>query len=494
MITSMTKIYDYLILGAGYGGLTAAAYLSAQKKKVALIEAHSDIAGCAGRFKRAQLVFDAGATTLSGLKFNGPLKKILDELDLKLDLERADPGIIFHLQDQRLHRFSDFEKWIQELERVFPHLEHRKVWSEIERVNQMAWEILPEVHGFPITQLADLLSLMKPKLLKGVGLAPYLLKTFDQLFDEKTRRDPHHQKFINEMLLISTQSHAHQVNALIGCLGASYPSDTWIPMGGMSALGDQLVEKIKSNSGEVYLKSQVTQIEKAGQIFRVSLKDGRVYEAHNVISNIPYWNHLQLGPAEFKPLIPKFDQNHTHIWSAISAYTTVKFKTPLKGNYHQVHLPKALSYSQGESLFLSFSSLNDPLRSKDSMQTLTISTHAHESDWNLERTDEEYKKRKSLLTQEIEEILKKTFQDNLLELGRIEIGSPQTFERYTGREKGRVGGLPHRGLKTLLSYPSYKTGVENFYRVGDTVFPGQGVVGVISGAQKLCYHLLKNKG
>lgn len=485
---------DYLILGAGYGGLTTAAYLAKAGHTVVVLESHRDIGGCAGRFKRRQSLFDAGATTLSGMKFNGPLSKLINDLGLNFEAKKVDPGIIFRFEDKELKRFSDQQKWLAELNRVFPELEHKKVWDKIEKINQRAWEILPFVKGFPIQDTSDIFSLLKPKLLGATTLAPFVFQKFTDLFEKKTQEHPLHKKFLDEMLMISTQSKASEVNALIGCLGASYPSDTWIPMGGMTALADLLVEYIESHKGQCLTGKKVVNIIKAKNGFAVTTENGQEFHAQKVISNIPFWNHEFLGPKEFRPEINQMNQHHQHIWTALSAYTTIKFEKPLEGNYFQIHLERELPFSRGTSLFFSFSSLEDHKRNSNGVQTLTISTHAHESDWLIERGSKEYSLRKEKIAKMIEDIIHQHFQQfQILEIGKIEVGTPHSFKRYTQRLNGRVGGLPHFGLGTMFRYPSFKTKVAGFYRVGDTIFPGQGVVGVISGAQKLVEHLKEKK-
>jgi len=61
-------------------------------------------------------------------------------------------------------------------------------------------------------------------------------------------------------------------------------------------------------------------------------------------------------------------------------------------------------------------------------------------------------------------------------------GTPNTFEFYTKRYRGYVGGIPHSLRKSLINMSPNKTMLKNFYLSGDTAFPGQGIPAVVLGA------------
>lgn len=487
------NIYDYIVLGAGYAGLSSAALLAQKGKSVLLLEGHSDIGGCAGRFARRGFVYDAGATTLSGIAHDGPLSKLFDDLELNPKLYEIDPTLVMTTSKARkIQRFRENEKWIQELEKHFPHIEHRQTWQKLERLNRQSWKLLPALQNFPPQNLKEAFGLLKPKILKGTPLLPLLTMPFTQLLDPKALEDEEFMSLMDEMLLISTQSTAKEVNALIGTLGACYLSDTWVPHGGMTALGDQLLERFKEFKGELLLRTKALGIEKDNQHWKVQTQKSEFF-CHKLISTLPMWNHKELGPKGLEEQISTWEKHHPDAWGAVSAYQGVSFKTPPESCYFQVHT-REIPYSEGHSVFISLSHPKDHSRAKEGTQTLTASVHSHEESWPHARKSTEYLNQKKELSKAFQKVFEKTFSEYGVEfLGKLEIGTPYTFERYTGRYKGRVGGLPHKRLKTLLTYPSSQTKLEGFYRLGDTVFPGQGVVGVISGAQKLI-DLLENEG
>jgi phytoene dehydrogenase-like protein len=59
----------------------------------------------------------------------------------------------------------------------------------------------------------------------------------------------------------------------------------------------------------------------------------------------------------------------------------------------------------------------------------------------------------------------------------VDLATPHTFERYTGRARGLVGGVPQTPATASLGGFSHRSGVPGLILAGDTVFPGQSTVG-----------------
>ena len=63
--------------------------------------------------------------------------------------------------------------------------------------------------------------------------------------------------------------------------------------------------------------------------------------------------------------------------------------------------------------------------------------------------------------------------------------SPRTFERFTGRFAGYVGGVPRRaGLHNNLRLGPMHI-APGLHLVGDTAFPGQSILATALGGTKL---------
>ena len=111
---------DFIVIGAGYSGIATAALLQKAGFSVLILESHSLIGGCASFFRRKQFLFDAGATTLSGVLPTQPLGKLFFDLEITPELKKLDPGMKILLDGETITRYADFEKWVEEAEKCFP--------------------------------------------------------------------------------------------------------------------------------------------------------------------------------------------------------------------------------------------------------------------------------------------------------------------------------------------------------------------------------------
>lgn len=62
----MKKQYDIIVIGAGNGGLAAAAYAAKAGKKTLLVERHNIPGGCATSFRRGRFEFEPSLHELAG--------------------------------------------------------------------------------------------------------------------------------------------------------------------------------------------------------------------------------------------------------------------------------------------------------------------------------------------------------------------------------------------------------------------------------------------
>jgi phytoene dehydrogenase-like protein len=121
------ETYDTVVIGAGNGGLTAAARLAKKGLKVLLLERHNIPGGCATSFCRGRFEFEVALHQLSGMgtpERPGPLRMALAGLGVLDDLTFVEMKDLFSVSMPdgfRLTLEADKEEVISQLEQRFPH-------------------------------------------------------------------------------------------------------------------------------------------------------------------------------------------------------------------------------------------------------------------------------------------------------------------------------------------------------------------------------------
>jgi len=121
------ETYDTVVIGAGNGGLTAAARLAKKGLKVLLLERHNIPGGCATSFCRGRFEFEVALHQLSGMgtpERPGPLRMALAGLGVLDDLTFVEMKDLFSVSMPdgfRLTLKADKEEVISQLAQRFPH-------------------------------------------------------------------------------------------------------------------------------------------------------------------------------------------------------------------------------------------------------------------------------------------------------------------------------------------------------------------------------------
>ena len=121
------ETYDVVVIGAGNGGLTAAATLAQEGLAVLLLERHNIAGGAATSFCRGRFEFEVALHQLSGLGTPhkpGLLRTALDGLGILDDLEFVEISDLYHIATPdgfRLTIRPDGIQTIAALQEKFPH-------------------------------------------------------------------------------------------------------------------------------------------------------------------------------------------------------------------------------------------------------------------------------------------------------------------------------------------------------------------------------------
>ena len=180
------------------------------------------------------------------------------------------------------------------------------------------------------------------------------------------------------------------------------------------------------------------------------------------------------------------------LWGAIVLHLGLgqRFLPEGAADHHQVVTSVDEPLGEGNSLFISISPTWDGSRAPEGCRAVTVSTHTRATDWhNLFRTDPaacEARKAEYIgrMLWHTERALPGFREGVRLQLA----ATPLTWQFYTGRHMGLVGGFP---VTSLLEARGPRCGLRNLCLVGDSVFPGQSTAGVDSGAMRVTRDVLR---
>ena len=119
--------FDAVVIGAGNGGLTAAATMAQKGLNVLLLERHNIPGGAATSFCRGRFEFEVALHQLSGLGTTekpGLLRLQLDKLGVMDDLEFVEISDLYHVAAAdgfRITLKTNREETIAVLNDKFPH-------------------------------------------------------------------------------------------------------------------------------------------------------------------------------------------------------------------------------------------------------------------------------------------------------------------------------------------------------------------------------------
>ena len=154
--------------------------------------------------------------------------------------------------------------------------------------------------------------------------------------------------------------------------------------------------------------------------------------------------------------------------------------------HHQVILAEPLG--EGNSVYMSLSPAWDSSRAPQDKRAVTFSTHTNlQKWWHLYDTDRPaYEHQKEKLTQKMIQAAELVLPGFSQAVELALPGTPVTFERFTRRKWGWVGGFPQTNLVRAWG-PHIADGL---WMVGDSIFPGQSTASVALGGLRVARAVL----
>jgi C-3',4' desaturase CrtD len=477
---------DVAIIGAGIAGMATAARLQARGLTTIVLEAHGQPGGCAGFFRRTGFSFDVGATTLVDFEPGGVGGELLESIGMAPEGETL-PGYVAWLPDRTVTLHRDPATWAAERLRAFGNTPaHRAFWQLLDRLAAVFWDASRNGAKLPLRRFEDIIRTARAVGLGQLPLVRYLRWTMGDALRASGLRDDQALVGLLSMLIEdtvhSTVDQAPLINAALGITirGAGLTR----PRGGARGFWQRFLSHYRALGGELRVGCRVERVEGHEGDFLLTTRRGQV-RAVQVVSAIPAALTARLAPpAVAQALWPYLRRDSQALGGAVVVFLGVP-ESQVAGQpfaHHQLLHDYTQPLGDGNNMFISVSAHDDTASAPVGCRAVMISTHCELGCWQS-LTPQAYTARKQAAGVHLISLARRVYP--ALGQGALvyEIGTPRTFERFTGRPGGAVGGVRLTLANANQRAIPYDIGGPGFWLVGDTTWPGLGTVACVLGSR-----------
>ena len=512
--TPVPSDVDVAVVGAGLGGLVAAAYLAQAGKQVAVFDHHYVAGGCCTQFSRGgpknRYNFDIGLHYIGDCGPTGKIPRLLAGLGINdieyvpMDQDGFDTLVFpdFHFPIPADHdRFRD--RFVE----MFPSDK-----KGIDRYVRFLKEIDSFGHKIEAKKGKMDASMAVWAMTRGRLAAKYQRATLKDVLDDCTQNP-------QVRAVMAGQSGDYGVPpsrvsaALHAGLTNHYFAGAYYPKGGGQVIADKLAEYIEARGGTVHLRKGVDEIlvengRAVGLRTEPSKKGFDEVRAKAVLSNadirITFDKLLDQKhvPAEWQQKTQNFEMAAAIYMSCMGVKGDMRERGMRNSNYWQFdsydfeEFYDTAGDMKPRGAYITSASLKDPEtrhHAPEGMQSLEAMTvlSGKASDWGIDQQgaeDWDYKKSEHYLA------LKERIQDDMIRrvdalfpgtkdnLEFCESASPMSHIRYTRATDGTGYGIAATPEQFFEHRPGYAAPIDGLFLAGANTRAGHGVLGsMLSG-------------
>jgi C-3',4' desaturase CrtD len=480
-------MFDVAVVGGGIAGMATAARLQAHSLRTVVLEAHGQPGGCAGFFRRGGFAFDVGATTLVDFGPGGVGGELLEATGMLPIAGEELPGYVAWLPDRTVTLHRDPAAWARErLLALGDTPSHRALWGLLDRLSDVFWRASRRGIKLPIRGLADVARAVRSVGTSDLPLVRYVSWTLADALRafglENDRPLVGLLAMLVEDTVHSTVAAAPLVNAALGITirGAGLTR----AHGGMRGFWSKFAAQYRNLGGDLRVSSAVDRIEGCEGDFHLTTRRGAVAAAQ-VVAAVPAALAARLGPAPVAATLgPYLRRDSSSLGGAVVVFLGVP-EDEVAGQsftHHQLLHDYQKPLGDGNNMFVSVSAANDRASAPAGHRAVMISTHCELASWSG-LSPAAYQAQKQQAGERLLTLARRVYP----ELGRnarvFEVATPRTYERFTRRPHGAVGGVRQSTRNANQHAVPHDLGFPGYWLVGDSTWPGLGTVACCLGSR-----------
>lgn len=486
------------VVGAGVAGLATATRLAAAGVRTVVLEQHRSAGGCAGFFRRGGFAFDVGATTLVDFEAGGVGGRWLAEIGVVGDAGERLPGYVAWLPDRVLTLHRDARRWAGERRRVGDGPGERAFWALLDRLAEVFWAAARRGATLPVRSAGEAVRAVAAVGLRNLGLTRYVRWTMGDALRAYGLRGNAALVGLLSMLIEDTVhgtvDDAPLINAALGVTirGAGLTR----PAGGMYGFLGRVCRRYREMGGTLRLNTQVERIEgRAGGFLLRTARGGTTVTAAEVVCTTPVGLTEKLAPPEVaEALRPYVRRDAGAAGGAVAVFLGVP-EEQVRGQaftHHQLLERYDAPLGNGNNMFVSVSAAGDLTSAPDGWRSVMISTHCELTDWRG-LNGEAYERKKAEAGRRLVGLARRVYPGLRVGARVWEVGTPRTYERFTLRPGGAVGGVRQTLANSNQRAVPHEVGVPGFWLAGDTTWPGLGTVACVLGSRIVARGILSGR-
>ncbi|HJL06578.1 MAG TPA: FAD-dependent oxidoreductase [Polyangiaceae bacterium LLY-WYZ-15_(1-7)] len=484
--------YDVAVIGAGFGGLAAALTAAEAGAKVALLEQLRYPGGCASTFTRRGARFESGATLFSGFGEGQLFAEWIERLRLPVTFQPLDPVIELRAPGFTLPIPPDRAAFVERVAALpdVPAERARAFFAEQRRVADALWSLFDDPSLLP--------PLSARAFARHLARAPRylpLLRHVGRPLERMLRRHGLEgcaplRTYLDAVCQITVQAGTREVEApfALGAMDYCFRGTGHVH-GGIGELAWALAHAAEARGAALRTSDRVKALTRTPEGWRVDARKGSLL-ADRVVANLtPHALRRVLG-AEVgaHPRLDALAERVERGWGAAMLYLVLEPGAQLRPEAHHLELvvDPGAPFVEGNHLFASISGADED-RSESGGRTVTVSTHVPMERLRAAEDPGAYVAR---IQQRMREGLATRAPELAAAVREEMTASPRTFERFTGRDFGYVGGIPRRAGLGCYAGLWPRALLPDLWMVGDSVFPGQSTLATALGGVRTTHAML----